>query len=150
MVGGNLHKHAEITMRGVYQMVRHSLYLGTLLIYLAYFLAFGGDMVGLGLFLALMLLVYWPRILHEEETLAKRFPSQITFYRHIPGLFPNRFRLPAAWSSAQLSLSKVYRNLGVRSIGAVVLLPALLNALIYPKGRRLECYKGPFGRYRTA
>jgi protein-S-isoprenylcysteine O-methyltransferase Ste14 len=55
-------------------------------------------MVGLGLFLALILLVYWSRILHEEETLAKRFPSQITFYRHIPGLFPNPsgYLLPGA------------------------------------------------------
>jgi isoprenylcysteine carboxyl methyltransferase (ICMT) family protein YpbQ len=132
---GNLHKNAEITMRGVYQMVRHPPYLGTLLIYLAYFLAFGDDMVGLGLFLAVILLVYWPRLLHEEETLAKRFPSQGTCYRHIPRLLPNPFRLPAAWNSSRFSLSKAYRNLGVRSIGAVVLVPALLKALIYLKGR---------------
>jgi hypothetical protein len=83
---------------------------------------------------ALILLVYWPRLLQEEATLAKRFPSQLALYYTIPRLVPNPFCLPAVLDSNQFSPRRARRNLGVRSLGALVFVPVFLKVLVYLMG----------------
>lgn len=125
-----------MTMTGVYRLLRHPLYLGTALIYLAYFLAFGDDLLGLELFLAMLGLVYWPRMLAEEQTLQRKFPAQVRQYQLIPRLLPDLRAVPAALDSDCFSLQWAYRNLGIRSLGALLVPPLLLELLIRLKGVR--------------
>jgi protein-S-isoprenylcysteine O-methyltransferase Ste14 len=130
---GNLQKNTEITMGGIYRMVRHPLYLSTVLIYLAYFLACGDAALGVILFLGMIVIIYWPRIMHEEGALQKKFPGQTGQYRDIPRLFPNPFLLRVALTSDRFSLRRAYRNLGMRTIGVVLFIPALLEMFVQLK-----------------
>jgi protein-S-isoprenylcysteine O-methyltransferase Ste14 len=127
---GHLRKHAEVTMTGIYRMVRHPLYVATALLYLACLLCFGDALVGVGLCAAMLAVVYGPRILHEEVVLHRRFPAAMACYRHIPRLLPDLRALPAALQSDRFSLSWAYHHLGVRSVGALLLVPLLLEALV--------------------
>lgn len=131
---GNLRKNEEITMTGIYAMVRHPLYLGTLLIYLSFLLAVGNIFLGLVLYALIILIVYYPRILHEEENLARSFPEEFSKYVNIPRLLPNPFLLPRAIRSDRFSLRMAYKNLGLRSLWALILVPLILKLLIKIKG----------------
>src|SRR5690606_15187510 len=73
---GNLRKNREITDTGVYVLVRHPLYVGSLAFFLAYFLTVGDIWIGLALYATLVLLVYYPTMLGEEEYLTLKFPDQ--------------------------------------------------------------------------
>src|SRR5690606_37327946 len=66
---GNLRKNQEITSTGIYRMVRHPLYVGSLAMFLALFLTVGDPWIGLSLFLALVLFVYYPTMMDEERML---------------------------------------------------------------------------------
>lgn len=126
---GNLRKNEEVTQTGVYQMVRHPLYTGSLAFFLAYFLTVGDWRVGLALFLALTLLVYYPTMLGEEEYLALKFPEQSHARDHLPRLLPNPLRLPDALRTDRFTLNKASGNLGLRSAGFLVALPLFLKLL---------------------
>ena len=86
---GNLHKNQEITRSGIYTMVRHPLYLGSLSIFLAFFLSLGNPWVGLAFWLVLAFGVYYPTMLSEEEYLLLRFPGLAADYRPPPRLLPD-------------------------------------------------------------
>jgi hypothetical protein len=131
---GNLRKAQEITRTGVYRMVRHPLYTGSLAFFLAYFLAVGDAAVGLGLFVALTLLVYYPTMLGEEEYLALKFPEQEAQRERVPRLIPNPLRLPAALRTDRFTWEAAYHNLGIRSFGFLLFLPLLLEVLIWAEG----------------
>lgn len=134
---GNLRKNAEVTDTGIYQMVRHPLYLGNLCFFLAYFLTAAGDAaVGLLLFAALAVLVYYPTMLGEEEFLALKFAG--AYERHPdppPRLLPDLSRLPAALRTDRFSLSVAYRNYGLRSLAFLVALPLFLRVLLWAQGK---------------
>jgi protein-S-isoprenylcysteine O-methyltransferase Ste14 len=126
---GNLRKNQEITRTGVYQMVRHPLYLGSLLMFLAFFIAVGNPWVGAGLWLAMVVLVYYPTMMDEEAHLAGLFPEQTDEYRHLPRLVPNLFRLPVALRTDRFTFRAAYANYGLRSLWFLPLLPVLLELL---------------------
>lgn len=128
---GNLRKNEEITMTGIYAMMRHPLYLGTPLIYLSFLLAAGNTWVALIAFVTMMLIVYYPRALHEEETLARSFPDEFSEYKKIPRFFPNLLKFPQALKSDKFSIEKSYENLGLRSLLAIVIVPLLLKLIIH-------------------
>jgi protein-S-isoprenylcysteine O-methyltransferase Ste14 len=132
---GNLRKNQEVTRTGIYQMVRHPLYLGSLAVFLAFFITVGSPLVGAGLFLAMVLLVYYPTMLHEEEVLRRDFPDQIGGYEHLPRLIPNVFRLREAVRTDRFTLRFALGNLGLRSLGFLVLLPAFLELLRWVESR---------------
>jgi protein-S-isoprenylcysteine O-methyltransferase Ste14 len=131
---GNLRKNEEITDAGIYVMVRHPLYLGSLSLFLAYFLTVGDPMVGVLLFLLLVGCVYYPTMLSEEEYLTLKFPAQFSRYRPPPRLLPDPRRLGEALRSDRFEAAAAYRNLGFRSAWAVVALPAFLLLLAWVQG----------------
>lgn len=126
---GNLRKNREITRTGVYRMVRHPLYTGSLLMFLAYFVTLGNPGVGLALFGLLVVGVYYPTMLSEEAHLATHFPGQLAGYRGLPRLVPNPLLLPEALRTDRFTLEAARRNLGLRSLGFLVALPLFLELL---------------------
>jgi protein-S-isoprenylcysteine O-methyltransferase Ste14 len=126
---GNLRKNQEITSSGIYRLVRHPLYLGSLSFFLAYFLTAAVPPVGMALFVGLVLLVYYPTMLGEEEYLTFKFPGQFAEYRPPPRLIPDLRRLPEALRTDRFEIGKAYGNLGFRSFWFVLLLPLFLRIL---------------------
>lgn len=126
---GNLRKNQEVTSTGVYSMVRHPLYTGSLAFFLAYFLTVGDVVVGVLLFLALVFLVYYPTMLGEEEYLGLKFPKQAAGRAAVPRLVPNPLGLGDAMRTERFSLHSAKANLGLRSLWFLVLLPAFLRLL---------------------
>jgi protein-S-isoprenylcysteine O-methyltransferase Ste14 len=125
---GNLRKNQEITQTGIYRMVRHPLYTGSLAVFLAYFLTVGDPALGVVLFAGL-LGVYYATMLGEEEFLELKFPEQARRREPLPRLLPNPLRLPEALRSDRFTLRSSYANLGLRSLWVLVLLPAVLYLL---------------------
>lgn len=126
---GNLRKNEEITRTGVYQLVRHPLYTGSLCGFLAFFLTVGDPVLGVALCAALVLLVYYPTMLGEEEYLQLKFPRQAEQRERLPRLVPNPLRLPAALRNDRFTVRSSYHNLGLRSLWIFVLLPLFLRLL---------------------
>ncbi len=126
---GNLRKNQEITSTGVYAMVRHPLYTGSLAMFLAFFLTVGDLRVGLALFVALVCFVYYPTMLGEEEYLGLKFPDQAEARRRLPRLIPDPRRLPQALRTDRFSLAASNTNLGLRSLGFLIGLPLFLRIL---------------------
>lgn len=126
---GNLRKNQEITSTGIYRMVRHPLYVGSLAMFLALFLTVGDPWIGLSLFLALVLFVYYPTMMDEERMLRSRFPEQTRQYLGLRRLIPMPSRLSEALSSDRFTLQAAGGNLGTRSLGFLVALPLLLEIL---------------------
>lgn len=127
---GNLRKNQEITDTGVYVLVRHPLYVGSLCFFLAYYLTVGDPWVGVLLFSVLVAFIYYPTMLGEEEYLTLKFPAQVAKYNAPPRLFPDLRRLPEALRSDRFSSSAAYRNLGFRSLWFLLALPLFLKLLI--------------------
>lgn len=126
---GNLRKNREVTTTGVYRMVRHPLYTGSLAFFLAYFLTAGEPLLGLVLFALLTLGVYYPTMLGEEEYLSLRFPRQARERAPLPRLIPHPLLLPAALRSDDFRLGAASTNLGLRSFAFLLFLPIFLELL---------------------
>ena len=126
---GNLRKNQEITRTGVYRMVRHPLYVGSLAMFLALFVTVGNPVIGAVLFFLMVLLVYYPTMLDEEAYLESRFPEQTSEYGNLPRLVPSLRRLPDALSTDRFTVRAAYHNLGIRSLGFLVALPVLLELI---------------------
>lgn len=130
---GNLRKNQEITSTGIYQMVRHPLYVGSLSIFLALFLTVGNPWVGLLLFLAMVFLVYYPTMMDEEAYLISRFPDHAAEYARLLRLIPNPARLGDALRTDRFTFRAAYHNLGLRSLSFIIILPLLLETIRFVK-----------------
>lgn len=126
---GNLRKNQEITSTGIYRMVRHPLYVGSLAMFLALFLTVGNPWLGLALFAAMVVFVYYPTMIDEERMLRLRFPEQTNEYLSLRRLIPMPSRLTEALASDRFTLRAAGGNLGTRSLGFLVALPLLLEVL---------------------
>lgn len=126
---GNLRKNQEITDTGIYRVVRHPLYLGSLAFLLAYFLTATAPGVGVTLFAILVAFVYYPTMLSEEEYLALKFPEVASRKEFAWRLLPDPRRLGDAFSSDRFSLRSAYRNLGFRGAWFLLALPVFLRVL---------------------
>ena len=131
---GNLRKNQEITSTGIYRLLRHPLYAGSLAMFLALFLTIGDPRVGLGLFVAMVLLVYYPTMMDEEVHLRARFPQQTEHYLHLRRLIPSPSRVPEALRTDRFTLRAASANLGIRSLGFLVGLPLLLEVVRWVRG----------------
>lgn len=132
---GNLRKNKEVTRTGIYRMVRHPLYLGNSLFFLAFFLSFGDPVLGLVLFLILLFPVHYPLMLQEEARLFREYPRQFEESKATPRLIPNLFAWREAMATDRFSLRRAYRNHALRTLWAPVLLPVLTAILIALRDR---------------
>jgi protein-S-isoprenylcysteine O-methyltransferase Ste14 len=128
---GNLRKNEDITDAGIYRLVRHPLYLGSLSFFLAYFLTVGDPAVGIFLFLVLLGLVFYPTMLGEEEHLSLKFPTQFGSYRPPPRLLPDPRRLREAIRTDRFEAGAARRNLGFRGVWFLVGLPLFLRGIAW-------------------
>lgn len=126
---GNLRKNEIITTEGIYSMVRHPLYLGTSLVYLAYLISFGDLYLGLILYFVMMAAIYYPRMIQEEEALAERFPLLVKRYMGIPRIVPNPLRLPEALRTDRFSWDMALKNHGLVSLWSFAAVPVALFIL---------------------
>lgn len=89
---GILHKNQTLTTAGPYQLVRHPLYAGTLLMMLGVCFLFVDIFIAAGLML-LIVTSYGQSIRYEEQKLARRFgPLWTDYSRRVPSLIP-RFQV---------------------------------------------------------
>jgi hypothetical protein len=116
-------------------MVRHPLYLGNSLVYLAFFLSFGNLALGTALFLILLYPVHYPLMLQEEARLDRDHPLESRHSVATPRLVPNFFAFREALETDRFSLRRAYHNRAMRSLWAPVLLPVLMEVLIVMRGR---------------
>ncbi len=126
---GNLRKNQEITETGIYQLVRHPLYLGSLCFFLAYFLTVADPRIGIVLFGLLVVFIYYPTMLAEEEFLALKFPELGSRAARPPRLLPDVRRLPEAVRNERFRIRSAFTNLGFRSLWFLIALPIFLRIL---------------------
>jgi protein-S-isoprenylcysteine O-methyltransferase Ste14 len=132
---GNLRKNKEVTRTGIYRMVRHPLYLGNSLVYLAFFLSFGNPVLGILLFLILIYPIHYPLMLQEEARLHREYPLEFEQARATPRLIPNLFAFREALATDRFSLKRAYENRAMRSLWAPILLPLVIEILIALRAR---------------
>jgi protein-S-isoprenylcysteine O-methyltransferase Ste14 len=130
---GNLRKNKEVTRTGIYRMVRHPLYLGNCLIYLAFLVSLDGLLLGTALFLVLYA-VHYPLVFQEEERLAREYPLEFEAWKETPRFLPNLLVFPEALATDRFSLARVFQNYGLRGLWAPVLLPVVTEALAALRG----------------
>jgi len=126
---GNLRKNKEVTRAGIYRMVRHPLYLGNCLVFLAFFLALGNPLLDLSLFLVLLVPHYCSIVL-EEERLLREYPQQFAAWRDTPRIIPDLRSFREALATDCFSWRQVYHNHALRSLMAPLLLPVVSEALL--------------------
>ena len=127
---GNLAKNQEVTRTGIYRMVRHPLYLGNCLIFLAFLITLDGLLVGSLLFLGVLLFLHYPPMLQEEARLAQEYPEQYEAMKGTPRLLPNVLKVREAVATDSFCLHRVRRNYGLRALWGPILLPVAAEALI--------------------
>lgn len=127
----NLDKNKFGKPAGPYAVVRHPLYLGTLLISLGFFLSLDMPATGLLLWLGLLGGVFYPVLNKEERELKVWYPQPYGRYvRQVPRLLPNPLALGQAVRTSEFSIKRVRRNFGWRALWFLALVPAL-NGLLW-------------------
>lgn len=127
---GNLAKNQEVTRTGIYCMVRHPLYLGNCLIFLAFLVALDRLFMGALLSIGLLFILHYPPMLQEEARLAREFPRQFEAMQGTPRLLPNLLRVRQALATDCFSLERVHRNYGLRGFWGPILLPVVAEGMI--------------------
>ena len=84
---GQLRKNTELATTGPYAYTRNPLYLGSLLIAAGFGIAGRNPWIGLGI-VALLLGIYYPVILSEEEYLRTHFTEFEDYRERVPRLIP--------------------------------------------------------------
>lgn len=91
---GYLEKGRSLATAGPYARTRNPLYLGSSLIGLGLAIAGGSWILGLA-FLALFLVIYWPVMRREEESLRSQFGEfYVRYAARVPLFFPTWRRAP--------------------------------------------------------
>jgi protein-S-isoprenylcysteine O-methyltransferase Ste14 len=120
---GTLHKRTELTTSGPYGLVRHPLYIGSLMMMLG-FCTLVDDAENIWFVLGPMLALYVYRAIHEEKVLAAAFPDQWpAFAKRVPRFFPRKLpREPfASWKLSQWVKNREYRALSAALLGLVAI-----------------------------
>ncbi len=127
---GNMEKNRFTRPVGPYLLVRHPLYLGTLLISLGFFCSLGMPFSGFIFWLGLFGGVFYPVLRKEERELGEWFPGPYGKYmRTVPGLLPNPMSLGRVIGTSRFSFKLAGRNFGWRALAFVPLVPALSELL---------------------
>lgn len=127
---GNLNKNSFTRPSGPYALVRHPLYLGTILVSLSFFLALGMPVTGLVLWAGLVAGVFIPVLAKEERELRSWFPKPYGKYvRAVPRLLPDPRALASAVRSSRFRFDRARRNYGLRALSFLVVVPLLVSVL---------------------
>jgi len=130
----SLEKNFFTRPHGPYLLVRHPLYLGTMLISLSFFVTTGLVVGGSVLWAGLVAAVFLPVVRKEERELSAWFPGTYPAYvRRVPRLLPDPRALPRALTSRGSSARLVARNFGLRALWFIPVVPALGLLLGYLK-----------------
>lgn len=108
---GFLIKDTQLTTGGPYALVRNPLYLGSFLM-IAGFCVLIDDPENMWILPGALLLIYWPKILREEQGLARRYPEAWQHYaRSTSRLLPRLNRMPQlhGWLVSQWMKSREYK-----------------------------------------
>lgn len=123
---GFLIKDEKLTTDGPYAIIRNPLYLGSFLMVLGFCLLIG-DLKNLWICAVALPIIYYPKVLNEEQILARRYPADwIAYAAGTPRLIPRRLGWPSldGWQMSQWLLSREY-NAVVATGLAIVALKAL-------------------------
>ena len=126
---GNLDKNLFTRPAGPYRLVRHPLYLGTLLISFGLFLSLGAPVTSGLLWLVLVFGIFWPVFRKEERELAAKFPAYRRYMAQVPALVPSPASAGAAVATNRFSWDRSRRNFGLRALWFLPMVPALNWAL---------------------
>jgi protein-S-isoprenylcysteine O-methyltransferase Ste14 len=115
---GTLHKHTEVTTVGPYALVRHPLYVGSMLMIAGFCI-----LIGQGGFVWLIAgtfsLLFLAAVNHEERALAAQFGAAWTNYAAAtPRFIPRRLTTGAsAWSLQQWRRNREYQAVAATALG---------------------------------
>jgi protein-S-isoprenylcysteine O-methyltransferase Ste14 len=87
LASGHVRKNEALATSGPYAYLRNPLYLGSLLMGIAFALAARSWWVGIGL-VVMFFAIYLPVIRNEEDFLRRRFSEFDEYARRVPRLFP--------------------------------------------------------------
>lgn len=123
---GVIVKAREVSREGPYALVRHPLYLGSLLIAIGFCIVIG-DNLNILVVMIFALLVYWPKLRAEEHEMTEQFGAEYVKYMEtVPAFLP--VRIPATvrgrWVWRQYLHHREYR-----AALAVLLALIILDAL---------------------
>jgi protein-S-isoprenylcysteine O-methyltransferase Ste14 len=122
----SLEKNSFTRPHGPYLAVRHPLYLGTILISLAFFLSTGLVLAGTVLWAGLVASVFLPVVRKEERELSAWFPGTYPAYiRRVPRLVPDFLAFAKSLSPSGVSAGRAGRNFGLRALWFIPLVPSL-------------------------
>lgn len=120
---GTLHKRTKLTRSGPYGVVRHPLYIGSILM-MAGFSALVNDAENIWVVLGPVLAMFVLRSINEEKTLSAQFGHQWDEYvKSVPRFIPRRLRAAEAgdWSLKQWLKNREYQAVGATVLGLVAI-----------------------------
>jgi protein-S-isoprenylcysteine O-methyltransferase Ste14 len=124
---GYIRKNQEVTHAGPYSLVRHPLYLGTLLAWLGFLLLSGDVLLGLQTFWLLVFAVYYPKMVLEEWRLTQRFgAAYMAYQQEVPMMVP---RQGLHYQPGQWTLSQAWQHKGFRLLALIPLILLALEAI---------------------
>jgi protein-S-isoprenylcysteine O-methyltransferase Ste14 len=102
-------KTEKLTVSGPYSLLRHPLYLGTMLIAAGFMVMLRTHYLGL-FFIVIMAVVYYRTIKNEERALTERYPEAYLNYKNkVPAILPTIFPYKAG-EKWQFSFARVIEN----------------------------------------
>ena len=115
---GTLHKHAEVTTVGPYALVRHPLYVGSMLMIIGFCILIGAGRF-VWLIVAMLALLFLAAVNHEERTLAEKFGAAWTTYAAAtPRFIPRRLTIRNSfWSLQQWRRNREYQAAAATALG---------------------------------
>lgn len=126
---GHLQRNVTLARSGPYALIRHPLYLGSLLMGIGLALAVTGSHWWLLAFVALYVSFYWPAMHVEELRLQSLFgPEYQEYMIEVPRLLPGLRRVqrrPGAEPASRFSWRQMLSNQELRSAAAMAALLAI-------------------------
>ena len=115
---GTLHKHAEVTTVGPYALVRHPLYVGSMLMIVGFCILIGQGGV-VWLIAGTFSMLFFAAVNQEERTLAEKFgPAWTNYAAATPRFIPRRLTIRnGSWSLQQWRRNREYQAVAATALG---------------------------------
>jgi hypothetical protein len=110
LASGAIIKNKTLCMEGLYQLVRHPLYSGNILVLFG-FISFTNSLIWLALLLAFLFFYYPPAIKYEDTKLSNLFgEAWSSWSKTTPALFPRRISTVALTKNWSMRKSLIYNG----------------------------------------